>query len=90
MKATQLVQNIFLTASKTKFKTSENETKKETNKCCQTKNWFDNECKVKRKFVRKFSNLKHRDPNNLSIRKQYQSAVKEYKATLQKEEEIVS
>ena len=87
LKATQLVQNIFLTASKHSLKLRKMKPKKKRINL-SNKKWFDNECKAKRKFVKKFSNLKHRNPNNLSIRKQYQSEVKEYKTTLQKKRKL--
>ena len=34
-----------------------------------TKKWFDKECRLKRRAVRKLENAKHRDPTNIDIRK---------------------
>ena len=47
------------------------------------KKWFDIDCRIKRHDLRKLSNLKHRDPTNVKLRKNYHDALKTYKATLQ-------
>ncbi|CAB4020255.1 Hypothetical predicted protein, partial [Paramuricea clavata] len=45
--------------------------------------WFDKDCRIKRHDLRKLSNLKHRDPTNVKLRKNYHDALKSYKVTLQ-------
>jgi hypothetical protein len=47
------------------------------------KKWFDKDCRIKRHDLRKLSNLKHRDPTNVELRKNYHDALKSYKVTLQ-------
>ena len=31
--------------------------------------WFDKDCRIKQHDLRKLSNLKHRDPTNVELRK---------------------
>ena len=43
------------------------------------KKWFDKECRLKRHELRKLSNLKHRDPLNITLREKYYIVLKQYK-----------
>ena len=49
--------------------------------------WFDEECKNLRKKLRKLSNQKHRNPENLSLRINYGESQKQYRKTPQKKKE---
>ena len=44
--------------------------------------WFDKECKIFQKHVKRMSNLKHRNPHNTNIRDNYQNLTKKSKALL--------
>ena len=44
--------------------------------------WFDKECKIFQKHVKRMSNLKHRNPHNTDIRDNYHNLTKKSKALL--------
>ena len=46
------------------------------------KKWFDKECRIQRHNLRKIANKKHLNPNNIEVRNNYQTALKEYKNML--------
>lgn len=53
------------------------------------KKWFDKDCHTQRVKLRNASNLKHRQPDNLSLRENYHEILKNYKRIIsQKKEEF--
>ena len=77
--ATHHLNTIFIhLAKESKLKISQ--TKKSSMK--QKERWFDKECAVSRQNLRKLSNRKHRNPNDLSGRLEYVQALNEYKKLL--------
>ncbi|CAB4001341.1 Hypothetical predicted protein [Paramuricea clavata] len=75
-------QNILLETSKKSLKIKKCKRRRKITNVAQ-KIWFDKDCRIKRHDLRKLSNLKHRDPTNVELRKNYHDALKSYKVTLQ-------
>ncbi|CAB4039224.1 Hypothetical predicted protein, partial [Paramuricea clavata] len=75
-------QNILLETSKKSLKIKKCKRRRKITNIAQ-KIWFDKDCRIKRHDLRKLSNLKHRDPTNVELRKNYHDALKSYKVTLQ-------
>ena len=80
-KALTLFENILMTTAKqsVRLKTRKTRFKKRN---CLNKKWFDKDFHIQRVKLRRLSNLKHRDPLNLSIKEQYHSCLREYKFLL--------
>ena len=61
--------------------------KKRTNMKKKDEKWFDLDCKIIRKKLRKLSNQKHRQPNSADLHLRYHEELKQYKKTLRKKKE---
>ena len=44
--------------------------------------WYDEECEIIRKQLRKLSNQKHREPQKAELRQKYHETLKQYKKTI--------
>ena len=75
-------QNILLETSKKSLKIKKSKRRRKITNVARKK-WFDKDCRIKQHDLRKLSNLKHRDPTNVELRKNYHDALKSYKVTLQ-------
>ena len=75
------LNNIFTEAGKLSLPLKTFNHKNRKNKIIKKK-WFDKECKINRVKLRKISNLKHRNPDKVESRDEYQNSLRDYKNLL--------
>ena len=77
-KAVTMFNNIIETAAKTSLQI----TRPKNRKSKISKVWFDNDCKILRKQLKKTANRLHKNPVDISIRSEYHTITKQYKHLL--------
>ena len=83
-KAVTMFNNIIETAVKTSLQI----TRPKNRKSKISKVWFDNDCKILRKQLKKTSNRLHKNPVDIFIRSEYHTITKQYKHLLKHKKKI--